>query len=497
MKQRLRRAGSSSAALTRARLATGDSVNYLMSTPEHATDWVMYWVFENSVGVADVVKQVAEREPFVRALGRRVADVPRGLGNPYWVMDPTPLRERLVVRDEAVEWSSVLAAMADTFGSPLDLHEGTWRLTAFTSVAGAPVPGGAVATVVFAQVSHAILVGAQIAGLGRALFGAEPAELHIDGAGDAVERERPTASAVLGVTRLPLEVIRWHLAQGRERHALRRRTARRPMVATIREKTDLNSPRRDSELAVRVIRPDLAPAQGRGITLTALGMTAVSLAIERYLAGLGQSCPDDLAAYVPVAIAGQRGRLGVNRISAVQANLYPTITGPAARAGAIHAHLRDAREAGHDAAKLALEVGAAVPFFVYLSLLRRGRLRTSWDAGSLWATSITSVRVDGDAELALSDSPAVFGGHLVNVSTDAGLAHSFVGGTFGLTVTVTASTAALPDIDAYAVLLTQAFVDVTTAISEAPAVQSWDLGPSHRNSPARVIPAVPLSRGPG
>ncbi|CAM2954354.1 WS/DGAT domain-containing protein [Skermania piniformis] len=453
-----------------ARLSIGDATAYLMSTPDRVTDWVMYWVFDNGPAGApsaiELTEHLTSRVGHLDVLNRHVADVPGHLGNPYWVAGTTSLSARLQIDETPTTWSAALAAMATAFDRPLDLQETTWRLTGYTHVSGAPGATGP-STLLFAQVSHAVLVGAQIEGMSQALFGADPAPLHIAGLGKPLARPRPVRATLLGAARLPYEIVRWQARHAR--HAVAQTRRRRPPLVTDRTPTLFNiapDPDRPVERPqIRVVRPDLTGARGRGVTVTALGLTAVSIAVQRYLRALDQNCPDDLAGLVLVAVGDPRGVLGVNRVNAAQADLYPGVVDPAARARAIHAALQYTRRSQQDVAAERIETGAATPFAVYPKLLRRVE---NLPTPSRWATAVTSVRRVGEhADWSVTRRPYVFGGHAINVGTDIGLVHSFVGGKDDLTVSAIAAPSVVTQIDTYADLLGEAFTEVVTALRTA------------------------------
>ncbi|CAM2790297.1 WS/DGAT domain-containing protein [Skermania piniformis] len=449
--------------LIRARLSVGDAANYLISTPERVTDWVAYWVFDNGPAgppsTAVLTAVLDERQQYLTALQRHVVDVPRGVGNPYWVADDTPLRERLTVRTDTVEASTALAAVAATFDNPLDLHETPVRLTAFPDVRDAATGGSQ--TFVFAQVSHALLVGAHIAGLSQALFAPDPLPLQIQGAGTPTARPRPLAVSALGAARLPVEIARWLILQARANIVAARRAPLPPEMTEPRAATAFNSPRAGTELAVRIVRVDLTAARGKGVTLSVIGLTAVSLAMQRYLESIGAPCPDDLAAMVPVALDHQC--LGVNQLTALRADLCPTVADPVERAKAVQTSLQTARAAVDQVSPVELAAGAATPFAIMPRLLPRGDQNDG--ATAPWATVLTSVRTGSKPTWSLAGRSHIFGGTLANIAPDVGLFHSFASDHSGMTVTLIASGSAVASVDGYAAFLERAFLEVVDAMS--------------------------------
>ncbi len=465
--------GGSLAELLGARVQVGDAGIYL-GGGDRVNDWTVYWVFDNGPAgppsAGDLRAQLERRQAYLTVLDRHIADVPGQVGNPYWVAGSSRPVERLRVHDRPTPWADLLEALTGTFAEQLDLHAAPWRLTAYTDVRGAPTgPAAADAardssvTVLFAQVSHTLLLGEHIESLAGALFGAEPAPFLIPRLGGTVDRPRPVAATIAGAALLPFEYLRWNLR--RVGFALRRRAADSADLGfTDRTPSALNAPLGAGLPVARVIRPDIAGARGRGLTVTMLAVTAISLAIERHLIGSGAECPPDLAVLVNVRFDDPRDSPVVNKITAIQADLYPSITDPAERARTIQATARDRLVAMKALAVDALHVGGAIPYRLVVRSHRRSPIDIQEQR--LWVAGVTSVRrVGSAADWTLADRPYSFGGHLINSAAAIGLGHSLIGGSTDLTVTVVADADVIGDVDAYTRLLAEAFTEVTAAVA--------------------------------
>ncbi len=473
-----------------ARLAVADVTHYLTSTPEGPTDWMIYWVFDNGAAgppeIDEITAALRDREQYVTALARRVVEVPGNLDSPYWVADHTPLTDRLSVSADPITWHDALHSILRQFIPGIDVREFTWRLTVHTDVRGAPTgPDGSAtgfesgsatgfesgsATVVSAQFSHAVLFGKQLEAVSQALFAQVPAPLRVDGLGAAVARPRPISAGLLGLVRLPYEFARWQVLQRRAVRTIHR-AGRLAVPGAARQARLIDS--RPMPVAatallpeVRVLRPDLAGVRGKGVTVTAFVLTAVSFVAERYQNEVGQPCLPDLTALVWVALGDDSRMPGVNQVTEIETDLCPAIADPLERARAVNAALSSASVAERRLEPL-YQAQAATPFPIHRWLLRRVSGRTSTARCDIAVSSVQ--RGDTSADWSLAGRPHAFGCHLGRVMTTyPHLSHTLTGGGDDLTVTVTALPTTI-DIDRYARLLAAAFADLGAAFADVAA----------------------------
>src|SRR5690606_9403428 len=119
------------------------------------------------------------------------------------------------------------------------------------------------------------------------------------------------------------------------------------------------------ERAMRTFPLRLQDVRIPGVTVTAVGLTAISRAMQRYLDERGETCPDDLAAYVTIAVP-EATVMGVNRVGADVVDLSPALPDLAGRTEAVDATLRVRRRSASSRRELnRLELVDRLPSRVY------------------------------------------------------------------------------------------------------------------------------------
>ncbi|BDH56239.1 hypothetical protein [Tsukamurella sp. PLM1] len=251
------------------------------------SDQFLLYCFDHGSGpvpaAAEVAAEIAARAPSVTDLRLRVAPAPCDLEHPAWA----PCDVVDICEHDACSWSAVPGAVARLFVQQVDATVAPWRVHVFADVADAPRCTGP-ATVVVLQVAHALGDGRRSAAIARALFSS--------GSRTQAPVFAPLPAgmrAARGLLGLPLSLVRT-VALGTRvapaRAEIDRRTASGALPAAVPgcPPTVLNvAP--DASRDVRMLVRDTA-SLGEG-TVTTGALTAVSVALERYLVTRGAAVP--------------------------------------------------------------------------------------------------------------------------------------------------------------------------------------------------------------
>ncbi|WP_329412051.1 WS/DGAT domain-containing protein [Nocardia vinacea] len=448
-----------------AQLVANDAAYYYLARSGRGTDWPMWWVFDNGdtpLTAADIADHFGARAELLEPLRRRIQEVPGGLGHPLWVVDDSPIDAHIVTHAAAqLDWAQCQDEMGRVLEQPLDARVSAWQLHVFSNVTGIATPSG-VGTVVLMQVSHALMAGPAMTSLSEALFAAVP--LRIEGQGPVTRRPRPVLAAVLGALRWPLQALRFNVrVRGEMRRIARENDDSGPNVPPVTS-TRLNR-RIGPGRAMRTIPLELRDVRAPGITVTAVGLTAISHAMQRYLEKRDGTCPADLAVLVTVAVP-DAPVMGVNNVGADAVALAAAEPDLAARARAVDATLRARRHSPSGRRELnRLALIDLLPSRTYRA--RFGTLAPADpDAPAHAHTILTSIRCEPAAEWSLSGKAFRFAGMLPPVYPEIGLAHSFVGAGDSFTVSVACDPAIVPDLDDYCDLLRESCHEVAAALGE-------------------------------
>ncbi|WP_330257128.1 WS/DGAT domain-containing protein [Nocardia sp. NBC_00565] len=449
-------------------LVANDAAYYYFARSGRVTDWPMWWVFDSAGGVAptatDIARHFDERAELLEPLRRRIHEVPGGLGHPFWGVDDSPIDSHIVIHAVAdLDWADCLDRMGSILARPLDARVSAWQLHVFPEVSGIATLTGP-GTVVMMHISHALMAGPAMTSLTEALFASAPTPLRIEGLGPAAKRPRLRLTAVGGALRWPLQMLRFNLrVRGETRRIARDGDDGGPDIPPL-SPTVLNR-RIGPDRAIRTIPMDLRDIRTPGITVTAVGLTAISRAMERYLEKRGEPCPDDLAALVTIAVP-DAAVMGVNRVGAAAVALAPAEPDLADRARTVEATLRARRHAPSSRRELnRLQLIGLLPSRTYRT--RFGTLPPADPATPAYGhTILTSIRCEPTAEWSLLGKPFRFAGMLPPVFPEIGLAHSFVGAGDTFTVSVACDPEIVPDLDDYRDILQESCHEVVTALRD-------------------------------
>lgn len=461
-----------------ARLSWVDAGNYFQSIPGRPTDWWSFVVFTEHGGRSPdretVLTYFRSRMHLVGALARRIADVPGALDYPYWVEADFALEDVVTFHEaRAATFEDWLESVARLSAEGVDATRCPWHVHVF---AGMPAPDedGATVTVVAIQASHAMLVGASARGLLEALFGDRGRPLEVDGLASPAETTHPVAAALNGITRLAFWAVLALTSRVRTTVAARRHPPD-PVPGTVDPglATDgLPGPPATGRV-IRILRPDLPVPTRRSWTVTALGLTAVSLAMERYYRERGESLPSEYAA-VPVALGESAAGLGVNRVAGGLVPLHVEIPEPAQRAATIADSLARERARVDSSGSIdAMQRTGATPYLVYRRVARA--LAAALVAGTVpgVATVLSSVDCGPNVRWSVPWGQLKFVAGVQALVPRVDFVHTFVraGKAFAVTVMAPARDDARSrrGIDRYVELLDEGFAEVSAAMAEVGA----------------------------
>lgn len=436
-------------------------------------DAQMYWLSErirndqflvfcfDVRGDAEAVREtVRRRTERMGELLCRVRDVPRNLDYPYWV--PREFADDLVVGHRLADstWAGLQSELGALVATALDARTSPWRLHVFPDVRDAPLCEGA-ALVVVLQVSHAFADGRRATALARSLFGADEPPVSATPAPAPSE----VVMAARGVLGLPIRLVRLVSAGRRAAAADRALTAATaagevPPPSAGRPLVGLNADPGPGRVVRMVVCPKDDFRRG-GHTVTVVALTAVSVALTRFLEARGEDVPDRLGAEVTVAVEATGPARNNYRNAGV--DLFVTEPDLHVRAGLIAAELAARRErVSHPL--LAQRDGANE--FIPAPLLRFGTTRQSADAtpGTVTGNTVVSSVFRGPADLVTAGGRAVFSAGFPGLSPVTALTHGVYG--FGDTVTigVSAGSRVIPDLDEYERILRDAVAEVGVAL---------------------------------
>lgn len=472
---------------------------YWLSRRIRNDQFLLYCFAEPECDTSELRRAIIGRCAAIPELRVRLREDPTGLSYPRWV-PCAPAPDQFV--DHASRgwgWSRLLRALGELLHTGVDPEYRPWRLHVFRGIREAPT-GDPSSTVAVLQISHALADGRGAARLARGLFTGsgetERSRTDRDIAVSRVEGRAPGADTGMpdgesGIARWPGRAARvmasrfptWYagarmpidiartLGRGVRAHRAQRELARLtsqgrlPGPAPGYPPGPLNGPEQVTGHTVRMI---VCPVEGfrvAGHSITVVALTAVSLALERYLTSRGESAPR-LGAQVPMALPEAAGVR--NNYRGLGVDLCAGEPDPRRRAAAIAETLAARRSrAVHPLLGAQDAVTAAVPAVVH----RRDVLRFPIEAipDTVAGHTVLSSVDRGPADLTFGGAPVRFTAGFPALGSVMHLTHGLhgLGGT--VTLSVHADPAAVADIDVYTDLLRSALREVVAAHRTSPA----------------------------
>ncbi len=435
---------------------------YWLSRRTRNDQFLLYCFAESAWGTTRLCDAVARRCAAIPELRVRLRVDPTGLSYPVWVpAEPHP--GRIVThRLDRTHWPDLLTALGRLLDSGVDPAVHPWRLHLFRGIRDSPVPDPLV-TVVVLQISHALVDGRGASRIARALFGGDP-DIAMPPAARMAPRSRIAPRALRGGLALPPAVartLRRGFAAGRARTQLAELTAagRVPPPASGYPPGPLNAP---GEITGRAVRMLVFPARDfriPGYSVTAVGLTAISFALERYLRDRGEEATR-LGAQVPMAIPPRPGVR--NNYRSLGVDLAIGENDPALRVTAIAADLAARRKrALHPLLDAQDTVTAVLPPVLLRQDVRNYPIDTV-PAEITGHTVVSSVN-RGPADLSFGEAPVRFTGGFPALGAVMHITHGIHGLGETVTLSLHADIAVVPDLDTYADHLRAAVRDVRRA----------------------------------
>lgn len=443
-------------------LAPPDVTMYWLSRRTPNDQFLLFCFAESTWENNRLRDALVQRCAAIPELRVRLCPDPTGLSYPVWgPAEPEP-DQFVTHRLDRPHWSDLLAAVGRLLGAGVDAVRHPWRLHVFRGIRESPAPDPVV-TVVVLQISHALVDGRGASRIARALFTDDPGAATAPGP-RPVSPARMAVRAGRGALALPSDIartLRRGLAAGRARTELAELTAagQVPPAAPGYPPGALNVPGAITGHSVRMLVCRAVDFRMPGRSVTVVGLTAVSLALQRYLRERGAQAAA-LGAQVPMAIPPRPGVR--NNYRSLGVDLAIGADDPVRRAAAIAADLAARRErAVHPLLAAQDAVTAVLPPL----LLRRDVRNYPLDLVPERITGHTVVSsVDrGPADLRFGAAPVRFTGGFPALGTVMHLTHGIHGMGDTVTLSLHADPAVVPDLDDYAEHLRAALRDIRGA----------------------------------
>ncbi|MEV6257477.1 wax ester/triacylglycerol synthase domain-containing protein [Nocardia sp. NPDC051911] len=495
-------------------MAPQDATMFWLSERTRNDLFLLYCFADRGLPTVELRAAVAERSARIDDLGVRLRELPADIDYPMWTRCEFGAEQFVEHELPERSWSCLLEVLGDLLGTGVDAAVHPWRLHVFRAIADAPGLGGEPALVAVLQMSHALADGRRSSAIARALFSETPAVE--DGSrmtsaapgaagsaadartapgsrletlarrpevtarartiGDAVSAAGVLVDSAVGVLRTPVRVaataVRGYQAlRAQRRLAELTESGEVPPPAAGFPPSVLNrsSPQGISRHEARMLVFPSADLRVPGRTVTVVVLTAVSLALARYLAEVGEPV-ERLGAQVPMALP-EAGRAR-NNYRGLGVDLFIDEPDLRLRADKIAAALADRRvRAQHPLLSAQGRVTAAMP----APLLRRDVDRYPLDAvpDSIAGHTVVSSVDRGPADLSFGGGAVRFTAGFPALGSVMHLTHGVHGLGDTVTISLHADPAVLPDLDAYAAHLRAALLEAhLTRVDSAPASPS-------------------------
>lgn len=331
------------------------------------------------LGLADLRRLMASRLHLSRTFRQRLAEVPLGLGRPYWVEDEELDLEAHVERTQLPEpggFRELEALAAWQFAEKLDRRRPLWHILLVEGLNGIEgVPEGAVALI--SRIHHAAIDGVSGSEILSALFDPTPEVRELPPPpGEALREEAPGKLALLGkagknlgrtrqvLTRTVKDTLTGTFRSGAAWGLKRVKPPPLPFTApATRLNTRVSSRRVWSAAGLGLDRIKAIKDQA-GVTVNDVVLAVSAGALRRYLEEKGELPEKPLVAMVPVSIRAEdeRGAMG-NLVSAMLVSLATDEADAGQRLARIHEGVRSSK-LYHQAigARTLADYSQAVPF---------------------------------------------------------------------------------------------------------------------------------------
>ncbi|MEH6795926.1 MAG: WS/DGAT domain-containing protein [Rhodococcus sp. (in: high G+C Gram-positive bacteria)] len=440
------------------RLHPADARAYWMASKIPSDQFLLYCFDHGSADIDTEVTRLHERSGRIEVLRTRIADAAFGLEYPHWT-EASPPSDAISVHRTARTWPECLDAVAASFRRQVDPRDSVWHLHLYPNIVDAP---GGTALVAVLQLSHAAADGTLASRIARDLFGTHSI------AASPARTEPPVvcemASAARAAAALPLrlaQMVRGGVRARRDALDLEQGTdsGAIPPPAPSRALTALDvAP--TGRTSVRTIVLPKADVHCGGTTVTTFVLTAISVALQRFL---GDSV--DLAAEVTLARDARADAR--NNFGNVGVGLFTSESDIRSRSILISADLAARRHrANHSLSEAARssqdDVEAHVPAF--LAEWGVAQFDPTAVPSTVTGNTVVSSVSRGAADLALGGGCVRFTAGFPALSPAMSLTHGVHGIGDTVTVGITSNSAAVPDPDGYEALLRDSLDEVRVAL---------------------------------
>ncbi|MFB7720856.1 wax ester/triacylglycerol synthase domain-containing protein [Nocardia sp. NPDC056100] len=454
-------------------LTPRDATMYWLSTRTPNDLFLLYAFAETGAPTAVLRRSIANRVTRIPDLLVRVLDPPANIAYPIWATCEFIDDQVLEHEPPACEWPEFGTALGGLLGTVLDVAHRPWRLHLFRNVTGAPgFAAGEPALIAVLQLSHALADGRRAATLARALFTDSIADTpKVNGSlWNSLSRVIPpewsaTASAVPNFPIAMARTVFRGFAAYRAEQRLAELTSAGalPPPAPTAPPNPLNGT--GSAPAAHTARMLVHPAADLkvpGHTVTVIAATAISLALQRYLDSRAEPT-DTLLAQIPMAVATDSGPRNSYRDLTVDLFIRePDISHRAARIAADLAQRRHRAE--HPLQEARSRATEAIP----APILHRDIMAYPIDVlpQTVSGHTVISSVYRGPADLSFAAGGVRFTAGFPAVGSVMRLTHGIHGLGDTVTISLHADPAVIPDLDAYATLLSAALAEVVATLRE-------------------------------
>ncbi|MEV6774604.1 WS/DGAT domain-containing protein [Nocardia sp. NPDC051030] len=476
-------------------LAPRDATMYWLSARTRNDLFLLYCFADSGQSDALLRRTIANRVAGIPDLLVHVLATPANIAYPFWAPCEF-IDDQFTVHPLPIPtWSNLQAALGELLATGLRADRRAWHLHVFREVDDAPgFASGESALVAVLQLSHALADGRRAAEIARALFAEAPvapesavAERHksvlsqpMSAAAGLLRRIVPEwvvpgetitacAAAVEALPELPIgmarTVIRGFAAEGaRRKLAALTSSGIVPQSAPVVPPNLLNGGGANPAAhTVRMLVRDANSLRVPGHTVTVVALTAVSLALQRYLAYRGEPTTP-LRAQVPMAVTpNDTDRNSYRDLSVDLATTEPVLRRRAARIAADLTTLRQRAE--HPLQEAQSHATAAIP----APILHRNVTGYPIDVlpEQVSGHTVMSSVHRGPADLTFAGSPVRFTAGFPALGAVMHLTHGIHGLGNTVTFSIHADPDVIPDLDAYAARLDAAITEVTEALRPA------------------------------
>ncbi|WP_084523699.1 wax ester/triacylglycerol synthase domain-containing protein [Nocardia inohanensis] len=463
-------------------LAARDASVYWLSARTRNDLFLLYCFADAGQPTDRLRAAIANRVIDIPDLLVHVLETPANIAYPIWAHCEFTAEQFAEHELAEPTWGALTTALEALLNTGIRAEHRAWRLHLFRGITGAPgFAPGEPALVAILQLSHALADGRRAAELARALFSETPPS----SSRHAFSRDPHTSepcrfrlkacrndgrvAAALELPRLPIRMARTvirGLAAARAQQELADLTASgavpppSPGVVPNLLAGDGKLPTGHS---VRMLVRDANELRVPGHTVTVVALTAISLAMQRYLTRRGEPC-EDARAQVPMAVAATHGTRNSYRDLSV--DLCFGEPDPRARAAAIAADLAlRAERAKHPLQEAQSRVTAALP----APILHRDVTHLPIEAlpERVSGHTVVSSVHRGPADLTFGGGAVRFTAGFPAIGSVMHLTHGIHGLGDTVTLSLHADPAVVPDLDAYAALLDAALRETATALNRA------------------------------